>query len=161
MYTTLHSVACLIARSIAQYVKIQLVKFFLPENDNCACFRVLLQIHFILQHLKPRIRALPVHRRRPCPTAIFRQWRRAVAITWRFDKWDTGVMYYTLRGLSPRANYTDRAAAAGRQHKFCSKLRLQGYTRCRCLRLVLKFVKVKSSWNKEKLQVLQSYIQKL
>jgi hypothetical protein len=47
MYTTLHSVVCLAARSTAQYVKIQLVKFFLPENDDRACFHVMMHIHFI------------------------------------------------------------------------------------------------------------------
>lgn len=40
MHTTLHSVACLKASSASQYVKIQLVKFFLPENDNSNRFRV-------------------------------------------------------------------------------------------------------------------------
>ena len=74
MYTTLHSVECLIARSTTQNVKTQLVTFFLPENDNSACFRVMLQIHFILQYLIPRIRDIPVHRHRHCLTAIFRQY---------------------------------------------------------------------------------------
>ena len=31
-----------------------------------------------------------------------------------------------LRGLSPRANYTDRAAAAGRR-SYCQLLRIEGY----------------------------------
>jgi hypothetical protein len=35
------------------------------------------------------------------------------------------IKLYKLRGLSPQANYTDRAAAAGRRRK-CQLLRVEG-----------------------------------
>jgi len=33
----------------------------------------------------------------------------------RINPWATNFIYIELRGFSPRANYTDRAAAAGRR----------------------------------------------
>ena len=38
----------------------------------------------------------------------------------------TKISFSPLRGLSSRANYTDRAAAAGRR-SYCQLLRIEGY----------------------------------